>query len=79
MTGCGHVLTSAHSVFRLVVCTMRTLQVSTTIMMNRVALTNFTPELIYPAASKKQFAKTVQTKRKVVKKAVKMKLKVTRK
>ena len=48
-------------------------------MMNRVALTNFTPELIYPAASKKQFAKTVQTKRKVVKKAVKMKLKVTRK
>lgn len=79
MTGCGHVLTSAHSVFRLVACTMRTLQVSTTIMMNRVALTNFTPELIYPVASKKQFAKTVQTKRKVVKKAVKMKLKVTRK
>ena len=48
-------------------------------MMNRVALTNFTPELIYPAANKKQLAKTVQTKRKVVKKAVKMKLKVTRK
>ena len=58
---------------------MRTLQVSTTIMMNRVALTNFTPELIYPAASKKQLAKTVQMKTKVVKKAVKMKLKVTRK
>ena len=58
---------------------MRTLQESTTIMMNRVALTNFTPELIYPAISKKQLAKIVQMKRRVVKKAVKMKLKVTRK
>ena len=58
---------------------MRTLQVSTTIMMNSVALTNFTQELIYQAASKKQLAKTVQKKRKVVKKAVKMKLKVIRK
>lgn len=58
---------------------MRTLQVSTTIMMNSVALTNFTQELTYQAASKKQLAKIVQKKRKVVKKAVKMKLKVIRK
>lgn len=50
--------------FRIVTCTMRTLQEFTIIMMNQVPLTSFTPKLIYPKIQKKQLAVMKMIRRK---------------
>lgn len=66
--------------FRIVACTMRTLQEFTIIMMNQVPLTSFTPKLIYPKIQKKQLAvmKMIRRKGRMVKNTVTTRKRMTR-
>lgn len=66
--------------FRIVTCTMRTLQEFTIIMMNQVPLTSFTPKLICPKIPKKQLTvmKMIRRKGRMVKNTVTTRKRMTR-